>query len=280
MDIKIYRLTSFAKSVEGGNPAGVVIDAEGLSELSMREIARKVGYSETAFVLKSEEADYKVRFFTPVEEVDLCGHATIATFNLLRDLGRLSCGIYSQETKAGILKIIINKNDIFMEQNLPTFGDIMNIDEIKQCFESSNLTNIKNRPIQIVSTGLRDIIIPVKSIEELNKLKPNFEKMTELSEKYDVVGLHAFTEKTKNNASAICRNFAPRYGIDEESATGTSNGALACYLNKYDSNTYFEYLFEQGYSMNKPSEIKVKLELSNDEINEVYVGGSAIRIDS
>lgn len=279
MYTKVYRLTSFAKSVEGGNPAGVLLDAENLKESSMREIARKIGYSETAFVSKSKVADYKVRFFTPVEEVDLCGHATIATFNLLRDLGRLSCGMYNQETKAGILKIKINENDVFMEQNKPVFKDIISIDEAKHCFVSSKLINIKNRPIQIVSTGIRDIFLPVKSLEELNNLRPNFEKITELSEKYDAVGIHAFTENTNNNANAICRNFAPRYGINEESATGTSNGALACYLKKYDNNSNLEYLFEQGYSMNKPSEIKVKLVLSKDNISEVYVGGSAIRID-
>lgn len=84
MKINAYTLNSFAKTKEGGNPAGVVTNADSLSEEEMRKIAAVLGFSETAFVLKSNAADFKVRFFTPNEEVDLCGHATIATFLLLQ----------------------------------------------------------------------------------------------------------------------------------------------------------------------------------------------------
>lgn len=279
MEYKVYRVSSFTKTVEGGNPAGVILNADSLNEISMLEIASRMGYSETAFISKSKVADYKVRFFTPVEEVDLCGHATIATFNLLRDLDILSCGTYTQETKAGILKIIINENDVFMEQNKPVFADRLSLDEISSCFKSSILTDIEDRPIQIVSTGLRDIMLPVKSLGILNELKPKFEKITILSKKYDASGIHAFTEDTITNANATCRNFAPRYGINEESATGTSNGALACYLNWYNNKTNSKYLFKQGDSMDKPSEIKVELKYNNYTIDKVYVGGNAVRID-
>ena len=278
MNYKVYRLSSFTETVDGGNPAGVVLNTDSLDETAMLEIANKVGYSETAFVFQSEAADYKERFFTPTEEVDLCGHATIATFNLLRDLNILSCGTYTQETKAGILSIIINETDVLMEQPKPEFGEIISLDEIEPCFESPNLKNIDNRPVQIVSTGLRDILLPVKSLEELNALNPNFEEIITLSERYDVVGIHAFTEDTKTEAKAVCRNFAPRYGIEEESATGTSNGALACYLNKYDNKAEEELVFKQGYSLNKPATIKVKLEFNNKCLEEVYVGGSAFRL--
>lgn len=83
MKIRVYTLHSFAKTMDGGNPAGVVLDAEDLLEKDMQLIAAKVGFSETAFVQKSEKASYKVRFYTPIEEVNLCGHATIAVFSLL-----------------------------------------------------------------------------------------------------------------------------------------------------------------------------------------------------
>lgn len=278
MKITTYRLSSFSKTVEGGNPAGVVLNADSLDEKSMLEISSKIGYSETAFVSQSKVADYKVRFFTPVKEVDLCGHATIATFNLLRDLHILSCGEYTQETKAGVLKIIVNDNDVFMEQNKPVFFDIISLEEINKCFES-DLTNIDNQPIQIVSTGMRDIMLPVKNLGILNKLQPKFDEIIMLSNKYDVSGIHVFTQEGITNANAVCRNFAPRDGINEEAATGTSNGALACYLSRYSNDTNIRYLFKQGYSMNKPSEIKVELGYNNQNIYKVYVGGNAVRIE-
>lgn len=76
------KINAFAKTNEGGNPAGIVLNAGVLSENDMKKIAGILGLSETAFVTKSDVADYRVRFFTPSEEVDLCGHATIGTFSI------------------------------------------------------------------------------------------------------------------------------------------------------------------------------------------------------
>jgi PhzF family phenazine biosynthesis protein len=86
---EVYILNAFSATAEGGNPAGVVADATSMTEEQIQEIARELGYSETAFVQTSDVADFKVRFFTPVTEVDLCGHATIATFSLLLQLKKI-----------------------------------------------------------------------------------------------------------------------------------------------------------------------------------------------
>ena len=92
--IKVYTLNAFTDDVSGGNPAGVVLDADNLTEKQMQGIAKKVGFSETAFVMSSDSADFRVRFFTPSDEVDLCGHATIATFKLLLLKGRIATVVY------------------------------------------------------------------------------------------------------------------------------------------------------------------------------------------
>jgi len=275
----IYKVTAFSEDINGGNPAGVVLNADSLDEAQMLRIAKDIGFSETAFVMKSDLANYKVRFFTPVDEVDLCGHATVATFNLLRDRGSITTGHYSQETKAGILKLRIFDKYIYMEQSLPKYDVVIDKDEIYRCFESQPSEYISDLPIQIVSTGLRDIILPVKDLDCLFALNPKLEMISEISRKYDVVGIHAFCLETLHNGAAHARNFAPRYGIDEESATGTSNGALACYLKKY-INLHFsdKFIIEQGYSMKRPSKIFVELRCDGDKIVEVYVGGSATLI--
>lgn len=280
MEKLIYRMSAFTDNIQGGNPAGIVLDADDYTDNEMLEIAKEVGYSETAFVSKSDLADFKVRFFTPVEEVDLCGHATIALFNLLRDLGTVERGNYTQETKAGILKIQVFENYVFMEQNKPRYFGIIDREEIVDCFGSEYRDYIGDTPVQIVSTGLRDIILPVKDLETLLKLEPNYERIQSISEKYDVVGIHAFSLESVKGNQAHSRNFAPRYGIDEESATGTSNGALTCYLNKYLNLYKEEFVIEQGFSIDKPSNIIVKLKVGNEEVEEVYVGGSAIRISN
>ena len=273
MDLHIYKLTSFPKVSYGGNEAGVVLGADLLNDKEMLKIASDVGFSETAFVSKSEVADYKVRFFTPIEEVSLCGHATIATFNLLRDEGLIKPGIYSQETKAGVLKLDVKENIVFMEQNNPIYGQIIEPVEVSNCFYNDEYVNMK-LPIVILSTGMREIFLPINSVKKLNNLTPNIEEIIKLSNKYNVIGIHAFSV-TKDEVDAYGRNFAPIVGIDEESATGTSNGALGCYLNKYVNTSKKEFILRQGYSMNKPSEIITKLVIQNGNINTVWVGGSA-----
>ncbi|KFZ26958.1 MAG: putative isomerase YddE [Candidatus Izimaplasma bacterium HR2] len=273
MDLTVYKLSSFPKEDYGGNEAGVVLDADSLKDKEMLKIAKEVGFSETAFVSNSNVADYKVRFFTPANEVSLCGHATIATFNLLRDKEIISPGIYTQETKAGILKLDVKEDIVFMEQNSPVYGQVIEAIEFNNCFYNDDYIN-HELPIVILSTGMREIFLPINSVKKLNNLTPNFEEIIKLSKKYDVIGIHVFSV-TKDKADAYGRNFAPIVGINEESATGTSNGALGCYLNKYVNPSKSEFILRQGYSMNKPSEIITKLQIQNRMINTVWVGGTA-----
>ena len=278
MKIKVYILNVFAKSKKGGNPAGVVLDADSLSAEVMQKIAQKIGFSETAFVQKSEKADFKVRFFTPSSEVNICGHASIAPFYLLAKKKALKRGKYTQETKAGILALEIKDNTVLMSQNLPQFLDKIEIKEIAKSLNISTEIISTDLPLQIVSTGLRDVFIPIKSLKELDNIQPDFEKISKISKKYKVIGYHLFTLESKFGSTAHCRNFAPLYGINEESATGTSSAALGCYLFKYCKISKKEanrLVFEQGYSMKKPSEIVVTLKIQNDQIKEVKVGGVA-----
>ncbi|MCT4621625.1 MAG: PhzF family phenazine biosynthesis protein [Marinisporobacter sp.] len=279
MKIKVYTLNSFGNSSNGGNPAGVVLNADTLSDENMQMIAKKVGFSETAFVQKSDVADFKVRFFTPSEEVDLCGHATIACFYVLANKGIITPGKYKQETKAGVLDLEVKKDGtILMNQTLPEFLEVIDKKEIADSLNIPIEKIASDLPIQTVSTGLKDILIPIKSLDALLSMQPDFDKITEISKKYNVVGYHAFTLETKFDSTAHCRNFAPLYDIPEESATGTSNGALSCYLFKYGKVTEENkehLIFEQGYSMDQPSEIRASLSTNTENIIAVKVGGNA-----
>lgn len=269
--VDVYVVSAFCKDGRGGNKAGVVLDHQDLVPAEMTAIAKELGYSETAFVMPSDTADFKLRYFTPTEEVPLCGHATIATFSILHLLGRLSRHNYKIETKAGTLNILLDDDGmIFMEQNRPAYFETLKPNVFVGCVEGSFIDAAL--PIQIVSTGLKDIMLPIDSKNHLEQLNPNFKNMSDLCRDKDVVGIHAFTLIKDAQTTAVCRNFAPLYGIDEESATGTSSCALACYLFKYYKQQS-QYIFEQGLNLGSASKLVVNIAHHNNTIDAVYVGG-------
>jgi len=278
LEIKTYVLNAFTKDKKGGNPAGVVLNTEGLTTKSMQAIANKLNFSETAFVLPSANSDYEIKYFTPNEEVDICGHATIATFSLLTQIKEISTKMYTIKTKAGILTVKLHNNKmVSLQQKLPEFLEILPREEICKSLNLDKEKLLPDLPIQIVSTGLRDIIIPVRRLSDLLSITPNMECITEISKKHSVTGYHVFTLETLHHSTAHCRNFAPLFDIPEESATGTSNAALACYLIKHNQNFIKQntFTFEQGYVMDQPSEINVNVSINLGNITDVQVGGFA-----
>lgn len=275
---EIYTLNAFANIKAGGNPAAVMLDADNLNKEQMQEIARKIGFSETAFIKKSKKASFKIDFFTPNKQVDICGHATIAAFTLLRDKKIVSAGKYTQETLAGVLAINVEENAVFMQQNLPQYYNAPTVEEIAASLNIVSAEIDEQIPLRIVSTGLKDIMVSIKNLDTLLKLQPDFKQIKKISSTYDCVGMHVFSLETLHDGNAHCRNFAPLYDIYEEAATGTSNGALACYL--YDNSVLPKencrmLKFEQGDVLQRPSEVFVKLDIENNSIENVFVGGNA-----
>jgi len=269
--VDVYVAVAFSKDAKGGNKAGVVLGRSELTSVQKAAIAKEMGYSETAFVLDSDKADFKLQYFTPTEEVPLCGHATIAAFSTLKLLNMLDKPDCTIETEAGILNIHIKDDGlILMEQNRPAYLEVLDSDIFTGCIERNFIDH--RFPIQIVSTGLNDVMLPVDSVEHLEQLSPDFEMIANMSKEKEVVGVHAFTIIKESDVTAICRNFAPLYGIDEESATGTANCALACYLFKYYKQQS-QYVFEQGHNMGDISRIVVNLSYHENVIYSVFVGG-------
>jgi len=287
----VYIVNAFTHNDMGGNKAGVVIDCDDLSSNDMASIAKDVNLSETAFITKSkcDDYDYEVRFFTPSTEVDLCGHATIATFYTLAKLGFIKPNTnpvkLKQKTLAGILDIEVCFDEdkvsyVLMTQTNPKFYSYID-DEKELCDilgiskEDAGIEGYQLKPM-IISTGLKDIMFPVKSLDALKRITPDFQALKEYTDKLNLVGLHAFSLETENPESSVAtRNFGPSVGIDEESATGTSNGALCSYIMKHNILDFTDTLTiscEQGYYMDNPSEIICKGEsVDNDYI--IKVGG-------
>ena len=279
MDIQVQIINAFTDNGLGGNPAGVVIDADGLSPQQKLRVASKIGLSETAFVSSSNSAAYKLDFFTPTRQIAHCGHATIATFSYLRQLNRIKEGITSKETIDGNRDIFIDGDMAFMEQQSPVFTDVE--DRIDNIFHSLGITDndlIANISPVIVNTGNSFLIVPMKNEKAVSQVIPDFEAINKISENYNLIGYYVFSKMTQTiGRDAGTRMFAPRYGIKEESATGMAAGPLACFLHDKMKINKDVFLIEQGHLMDpaSPSVITAKLNFQNQKICKVMTGGTA-----
>lgn len=279
--IKVKKVNAFTDSKKGGNPAGVLLNSPDLSDSQMANITKKLGVSETAFVFPSNKADYLVKFFTPKIEVDLCGHATIATFFTIGEEGFFSKDktiILTQETKVGILPVEIEftidkkVKRVMMGQDKTILKDIYL--DISDIADSLNVTLDKidtTLPKQITSTGLFTLPICINSFNTLKSIKPNFEKIKKICFKFNIGSFHLFTFETLEPESVYhARNFAPIYAVNEDPVTGTANGAVCSFLLKNKIIQKSKMICEQGDIIGRPG--RVFVEIKNDKVK---VGGRA-----
>lgn len=273
--MKVYVMDSFSDRIFGGNQAGVVLADKALEPAVMQQVAAELKHSETAFVWQTEEGN-RLRYFTPAGEVDLCGHATVAVFALLRRLGRIEDGTHKALTRAGALEIEVSGETVWMDMAPPKTLGILPEESWEELYGAYGLT-LEDRPAdlppEIVSTGLADIMMPVRDHETLLRAVQDERTVTELSRRFDVTGVHMFC---LGEGAVYCSNFAPLYDIPEECATGTSNGALTYYL--YERSLVEperENLFLQGEHMGRPSRILSRLTVQ-DGVVRVRIGGQAV----
>lgn len=306
-EYQFFIVDAFTDKIFGGNAAGVVILGENEnfpSDEKMVKLAAELRYSETVFIKPkqgSDEYDFHARYFTPTDEVDLCGHATIGGVYCLNKAIDLNSSSIRLKTKAGIINVEINGNSVLMDMAPPKH--IATFDEyplLERIYASMGISVPSDESISTlkpmsISTGLPDIMLPIPSKNDLDKMVPNMDMISELSKALEVVGIHAFATSYDNELSSerkvFCRNFAPLYGIDEEAATGTSNGALSYYfyINEMLSpNGVLNVI--QGESMQRSSSITATLSQAPSEVSahtvcsvpvdagnsvKIRVGGSA-----
>ena len=268
--MKYYIVDAFTDQPFGGNPAGVVL-LEGDSfppEALMLQVAAELRYSETAFVRRMSPTEYHLRYFTPKAEVELCGHATIATFALLHQKAGIT-GHCLCHTLAGDLRIEVGSK-VMMQMAMPSIvSTIENTDEI---YRALGVTDYHpTLPVQIAYSGLPDLMIPVANVATLNGLQPDMVAISAITQKHKAVSFHVFAFGS-DSYTAHVRDFAPLYDIPEESATGTANAALTHYLAVNGViPKQGDFAFLQGEAMGRPSIVATRITHEGN----IYVGGTA-----
>jgi trans-2,3-dihydro-3-hydroxyanthranilate isomerase len=293
-----YQADVFTNLPFGGNPVAVIPDAQGLTDQELQQIAREMNLSETVFVFPPTEeiATAKIRIFTPTQEIPFAGHPVIGAFYVLGKLNLLplhepvthlvhECNIGLFSVELHVRKGQIHR--VVMSQPQPEF--IGSIDAIEDLYDIAKALGLSKSfitgaklPIQVVSTGLPVIIVPVRSLTAVKSIVPDSAVINELCERHGANGIMVFTTITVEELSTVhTRMFASPIGVTEDPATGSASGALGAYLVRHgvvEVRPITEIIAEQGYEMDRPSLIHIEVESDDDAIQTVKVGGQVVMI--
>jgi PhzF family phenazine biosynthesis protein len=287
---RIYQIDAFTKERFRGNPAGVVANADGLSDSQMQAIARELNNAETAFILSATASDHDVwiRFFTPTTEVPSCGHATISAHYICAIEKKLPSCTVQQRIGIGILPVDIVKEDseyrIVMTQGSFEISPPITDKTRNDIINALNLsdTDLDNRcPIQIASTGHSKVMVGIKSREKLNSLTPDLTRLTNISKTIGCNGHFVFTfDSDDEEILTHGRMFAPAIGIPEDPVTGNANGPLGAYLVHHKileaSGGLVTFKGKQGEAIGRPGIVTVTVEVKDGKPSKVQVGGYAV----
>ncbi|WP_305453134.1 PhzF family phenazine biosynthesis protein [Bacillus mycoides] len=290
-NINVFHYDAFTNKPNMGNPAGIVLEADGLTEEDMQRIAEKVGFNETSFVLSSEVADIRMRYFTPGFEMDLCGHGTVGTIYALRERGLLEEKTnLTIETKAGILPIQIDANEngetfIKMRQAAPQFKDFAGSKEELAHSIGLEVTDLDaSVPIVYGSTGNWTVIVPIKNLDACERMKPKNEAFPSVLKEIPKASIHPVCLETYDEQVQMHgRHFSSPYaGTIEDPVTGTASGVMGAYYARYlkkDFDHELELIVEQGQEINKDGRVMVYVtkDVENDNL-QIDIAGTAVYV--
>ena len=280
------QVDAFTTRALQGNACAVVLDADDLDDETMQTIAREMNLSETAFVRRSQVADFGVRYFTPSEEIPLAGHPTIATTFALVHTGRLqlegSHTVIRLELRVGPIPVDIfaergNVKNIVMTQQKPTFLKTYDAGEVLPAFGLTKEDALPGLPIQTVSTGTPQLMVPVRDHGALQRAQVDVAAYKRLRATADFFSPHLFCLGGVTSAGqTFARHFGVPPDVQEDPATGSATGGMAAYLWRYRLLDLPMFVAEQGHWMKRPSYMSVEVVGTRNDIETVKVGGSAV----
>ncbi|RED54910.1 PhzF family phenazine biosynthesis protein [Cohnella lupini] len=286
--LEIYHIDAFTDVSFGGNPAGVIPEAGSLTTEEMQKIAGELNLPESVFLLPPSrpDADYRVRYFTPTEEINFCGHATVALSWLLAEkYGYLEKGDrVALETNVGLVPVewIIENNRlarVSMTQLPPRTQEIdISIERVAELV-GIHPGDVDDRyPIRLGSTGNWHLFVPVRTRSAIDSATPQLKELGRMNKELQVSTTHLFTFDMHGEFDLYTRDFAPAIGIAEDPVTGAANGALAGYL-------YLEGILPemeqtrlkvgQGHAIGRPGTLYITV-TPQETAPRIEVAGSAV----
>lgn len=270
MTPRVFHYEAFSSEPGQGNPAGVVLDAQKLSDAEMQEIAKRVRFNETAFILPSEVADLRLRYFTPGHEINLCGHATVASLFALYDRGIRGPGDVVVETRAGTLPMAIRSVNgsplIDMTQAdaefIPFQGDPAALAKALGITTSDLHPEL---PIAFGSTGTWTLLVPVKSLQAIRSMRPQTNSFPAILEQMPRTSIHPFClDHDAPEADLSARHFSsPLSGTVEDPVTGTASGVMGAYMATHAESWMAErnhsIVVEQGQDVGRDGRVHVSI---------------------
>jgi len=284
--LQIFHVDAFTTEPFRGNSAGVVLDADHLTEQQMQLIARELRHSETAFLLKSEESDVRIRYFTPSIEVPICGHATVAAHYVrAKVLGLGNTTVY-QTSKAGRHKvsIIADAGDyrIALEQGAPSFEAPLEGEVRAAIIRALHLSEddmLPGLPIQVASTGHSKVMIPLKPSVNLNGLQPDMAALAAISERINCNGFFPFFIRPEQQATEG-RMFAPVIGINEDPVTGNANGPMGAFIVHHNLMPHdgksLHIQGHQGIAIGRHGVVDITVTIHHNQPDKVTIAGNAV----
>jgi PhzF family phenazine biosynthesis protein len=289
--IEIHQVDAFTTRRFTGNPAGVVLNADGLEDGEMLAIARELNNADTAFILSANGPDHDVRarFFTPRAEVGFVGHATVAAHHILSGV-RASEGRRLQKSRAGVVAVEIRgsgpERRIAVRQSCPPLGREINERERLAVLDSLALASDDldaRAPMQIVGSSSTRLMVAVRGVEQLKQLKPDFTRLTTLSAQVGAAGYFVFTLAPRQDGCLTeARMFCPALGISEDPVSGNAHGLLGAYLVRHEliarKGTRAAFSGVQGHYVGRPGRVDVELEFEDGSLDAVWIVGQAVSI--
>ena len=296
--LRLVQVDVFTETPFCGNPLAVLLDGRELTSEQMQAIAREMNLSETTFILPSTDATahVKVRIFTPQLELPFAGHPVVGTSYVLATEGliprRDGCFEVRLELGVGVLPVDIAYADgkvtqVTMTQRAPQFLAILPAADVAQLASGLSLDpqdiTATGLPVQLVSTGLPQLMIPVRSLAAVQAIRLELGILHAICERYETHSLYVFTRETiTRSADVHSRLFAPLAGVVEDPATGSASGALGAYLVHHrvvgGAAPVIHLENEQGYELRRPSRIFVEVSQTRSTISRVRVGGRVVKV--
>jgi PhzF family phenazine biosynthesis protein len=263
-----------------GNPVAVVLDAEGLSDAQMQELAAWTNLSETTFVLAATQpgADYRLRIFTPRRELPFAGHPTVGTAHAVLEAGfaRQHDHRLTMECAAGVLPIAIEGDG--PERRIHVRAPAARMEEPDLTMSVAlarafGVTINAAPPPRIVAAGPVWIVVDLETEAAVRNLRPNMSALAEVGRDYGAIGAAVYGRSGRDDYAMAVRCFAPGDAIPEDPVTGSGNISIAAYLREYGLVTPpVSYVASQGREVGRDGYLHVRL----DDAGHISIGGQSV----